>query len=139
MTGIGAFFLIVIVALTVSQIFITRGYLRYRKLYAEYNYLLNDSAEKENKIQDLVDSGFFDSAIFNVDKFNEWFKNNKDKSIYAHAGIYLRTDKLSRVHIDDYISVITNGVISGKDFEELKIFKFEDKIRKNWIKQLHSK
>lgn len=128
---IEAFFLVVGLALTVSQIYIIKGYFKYKELS-------KSSAEIEEKIKQLVESGFFDSEIFYVKKFNHWFKNNKDKEIYAHAGIFLRTDKLSRGHINDYIKVITKGLLSSKDFDELLIMKFEDKIRKDWMKQLSS-
>jgi len=41
--------------------------------------------------------------ILNVDNFNKWFNDpNKSKDIYAHPGIFLRLDKLSEHHFDDY-------------------------------------
>jgi hypothetical protein len=125
-------FLIVIAVLTASQIFILRGYFRYINLS-------NDFAERESKIKKALQTPLFHSAIFNVKNFNNWFKNNKDKNIYAHAGIYLRTDKLSRGHINDYLGVITNGTLCNKDFDELEIMRFEDKIRESWMKQLMAK
>lgn len=125
-------FLVVSLALIVSYIYII-------KLYFKYKELSNSSVEREERFKQLIESGFFDSEIFNVKKFNDWFINNKDKNVYAHAGIFLRTDKLSRGHINDYIKVITNGLLSSKDFDELLIMKFEDKIRKDWMKQLSSK
>ena len=41
--------------------------------------------------------------IFNVDNFNNWFNATDNNAIYAHSGIFLRTDKLSESHIHDYI------------------------------------
>jgi len=125
-------FLIVIAVLTASQIFILRGYFRYIKLS-------NNFAERDGKIKEALKTQIFYSTIFNVKNFNNWFKNNKDKNIYAHAGIYLRTDKLSRGHINDYLRVITNGMLCNKDFDELEIMRFEDKIRESWMKQLMAK
>ena len=125
-------FLIVTAVLIISQISIIRGYFKSIQLS-------KDIVEKEDKIKETLQSPLFFSTIFNVKNFNSWFKNNKDKSIYANAGIYLRTDKLSRCHIDDYLRVITNGMISNKDFDELEIMRFEDKIRESWIKQLMAK
>ena len=125
-------FLIVIAVLTVSQIFILRGYFRYIKISSDF-------ADRDYKIKKALQTPLFHSAIFNVKNFNNWFKNNKDRSIYANAGIYLRTDKLSRGHINDYLVVITNGMLSSKDFDELEIMRFEDKIRESWMKQLMAK
>lgn len=125
-------FLIAMVVLTWSQLFIIRGYFKYIKLSGEF-------ADRENKIKEALQTPLFHSTIFNVKNFNNWFKNNKDKSIYAHAGIYLRTDKLSRGHINDYLGVITNGMLCNKDFDEIEIFRFEDKIRESWTKQLMAK
>jgi len=125
-------FLIVIAVLTASQIFILRGFFKSIKL-SKYIF------EKEDKIKRTFHSPMFYSVIFNVKNFNKWFKDNKDENIYAHAGIYLRTDKLSRGHINAYLGVITNGMLSIKDFDELEIIRFEDKIRESWMKQLIAK
>lgn len=107
------------------------------KNHIDVNHLnIQSKASVEvNKLQKLVDDGIFDS-ILNVNKFNNWFNSPKDESIYAHPGIFLRLDKLSTHHIHEYISTITNGYLKYEDFGQNKMYSFENKIRKNWVKKL---
>lgn len=44
-----------------------------------------------------------ESVVFNVDNFNEWFNDKDNGATYAHSGIFLRTDKLSDQHIEEYM------------------------------------
>lgn len=61
-------------------------------------------------VRALAREGVFDSII-DVEKFNNWFNSNKDPNVYAHPGIFLRLDKLSQGHIEDYIWAITRGAV----------------------------
>ena len=90
---------------------------------------------EKNNIHQLANSGALDSLL-NVNKFNDWFNSPKDKSIYAHTGIFLRTDKLSKHHFDDYIKMSTFGYVTYEDFDFSKMLEFEERVRKNWMKQL---
>lgn len=90
------------------------------------------------KIKKLTSEGVFDSILI-VDKFNEWFVNNKNPDIYANAGIYLRLDKLCVSHIEDYIRVATDGVLDIDNFNWKVIKDFEIEIRNNWQNQLRAK
>ena len=75
-----------------------------------------------------------------VSAFNKWWcDDTKPKEIYAHAGIYLRTDKLSTGYVKDYWQSLC-----GLDDELMKeIFNefyfiangFHDSVRTNWIKR----
>lgn len=130
MTNLQIIFLIAIVIVIISKIFIL-GWFKSTQS--------KELVERDKKTRELFQLLLFHLTVLNVDSFNNWFQNNKDKSIYAHSGIYLRTDKLSRGHIKDYLRVITNGLLSIEDFNELEIMKFEDKIRVSWIKQLNDK
>ena len=75
-------------------------------------------------------------SIINIDNFNTWFNDpNKSPDIYAHSGIFLRTDKLSSGHFDDYF-LSCSGV---DDLEHFKLeltfneyYDFENAVRKDW-------
>ncbi len=126
------FFIFMFAGLTLSQLFILRGYYRYIKLS-------KNIIDRENKIRETFQSPMFYSVIFSIKNFNNWFKNNKNENIYAHAGIYLRTDKLSEHHVYDYVEVITNGLLSKEDFDENTIMMFKENIRQDWLQQLKDK
>jgi hypothetical protein len=89
---------------------------------------------EKNKLHQLSQGGFMDS-ILSVKKFNDWFNSPKDSSIYAHPGIFLRLDKLSAHHIDDYIKMTTYDYLEYEDFDFKKMRSFEDRIRKDWMKK----
>lgn len=126
------FLFFIFVTLTIVQIQVLRGYFKYNSLSIEHDKI-------KDKIIETFRSPAFYSVIFSIKNFNEWFKNNKDESIYAHAGIYLRTDKLSEHHVYDYIGAVTNGLLSGEDFDEDTILMFHRNIRENWMHQLRIK
>jgi hypothetical protein len=75
--------------------------------------------------------------IFNLDNFNAWFNAKDNGAIYAHSGIFLRLDKLSVVHVDDYIEKCYGLAhsIQGHD----KTVKFYNKIKEDWRKKLNEK
>ena len=102
------FDLILLLALAIVCIasYLTIQY--YRDAYYEMiDVHLNDC----KKIETAVNSGSFDRML-NVKDFNEWFNSDKDKEIYAHPGIFLRLDKLSQHHIQDFIKAKSNDVIN---------------------------
>ena len=103
----------------------------YQKSYYE---MIEVWMECRSNIEKSVSDGSFD-RILNVDDFNEWFNNNKDKEIYAHPGIFLRLDKLSQHHIQDFISVKSNGVINYEYFVEQKLIDFKEEIYKDWLEK----
>lgn len=77
-----------------------------------------------------------------VSAFNKWFcDDTKPREIYAHSGIYLRTDKLSLHHVKDYWQSLTN--LDDELIEEVihnhyaLASSFQEKVRLAWIKQLH--
>jgi hypothetical protein len=107
----------------------------YHQAWYDMIYIFKRDRDTLNKI---TQEGVFD-AILDVNKFNEWFKNNKDKDIYAHAGIYLRLDKLSEGHIKNYIRVTTKGMADIDHFKWETIRDFEHAIRDSWQKQLREK
>jgi len=77
--------------------------------------------------------------IINIDNFNTWFNDpNKSSDIYAHAGIFLRTDKLSGGHFDDYF-LSCSGVDDLDHFKEELTFNeyydFENAVRKDWLEK----
>jgi hypothetical protein len=77
--------------------------------------------------------------IINVDNFNKWFNDpNKSPDIYAHAGIFLRTDKLSGGHFDDYF-LSCEGIDNLNHFKEELTFNeyydFENAVRKDWLEK----
>ena len=90
------------------------------------------------KLYFIAQSGKLDS-ILNVKDFNEWFNSDKDPEIYAHPGIFLRLDKLSQDHLDSYVQHATEGLLEYGDFDWETMKKFEDKIRKDWMKKNNEK
>jgi hypothetical protein len=41
--------------------------------------------------------------MFSVENFNKWFVDPNNGAVYANRGIFLRLDKLSVGHIEDYL------------------------------------
>ena len=72
--------------------------------------------------------------LFNVDTFNTWFNDKNNNAVYAHSGIFLRLDKLSQSHIEDYLVKCYNLSIFDLNMHE-DIVKFHDEIRKDWLKK----
>lgn len=75
-----------------------------------------------------------EEIIFNVDNFNIWFCHKDNGAEYAHLGIFLRTDKLSESHIEDYLLKcygIETEVFSKPTHE--MILNFMKDIRVDWI------
>lgn len=116
-----------------AMFFLLKNKIEVNRLEAQFRIDIEKS-----KLQLLVDEGFLDS-ILSVKNFNDWFNSPKDASIYAHPGIFLRTDKLSSHHINDYIKMTTYGYLEYADFDENKMHSFYDKIRKDWVKKLSNK
>lgn len=71
--------------------------------------------------------------ILNVDRFNEWFNSEKDWEVYAHTGIFLRLDKLSGHHFEDYISLESNEAVEYGSFGPKKMQEFEKAVRRDWV------
>jgi hypothetical protein len=75
-------------------------------------------------------------SILNVDNFNEWFNDPNNGDTYAHSGIFLRTDKLSQGHFDEYFNSC-EGVDNLEHFKEEATFKniynFENSVRNDWF------
>jgi len=103
--------------------------------YREFNddIMFNWRRDRET-VKKLAPNGVFD-AILDVDKFNDWFNSDKDKDIYAHPGIFLRRDKLSQHHFEDYIRMTTNGALSFDDFTWKQTQDFEKMVDKDWMKK----
>ena len=82
-----------------------------------------------------------DEEVFNVENFNNWWNDtSKPIDIYAHPGIFLRTDKLSQHHFESYFE--SCGIKDGREFIECdmdnwhKYKIFEDEVRKDWFEKL---
>lgn len=74
--------------------------------------------------------------VFSVEKFNKWFVSPKSNDIYAHAGIFGRTDKLGSSQFIDYFIYLGLTRADAKSFyaENYKIvMKFENDVRTNWL------
>ncbi len=87
----------------------------------------------KKKTKPEVSSEFSNDIIFNVDNFNTWFNNPNNNALYANPGIYLRLDKLSETHIQDYIEKCYNIDYTTK---QEYIPKFYEDIRNDWRKKL---
>jgi hypothetical protein len=76
-------------------------------------------------------------VIFNVETFNTWFNDPHNEAVYAHAGIFLRLDKLSISHIHDYIVKCHGLVLDEWDFED-SIQDFYFKLREDWLTKINN-
>lgn len=82
-------------------------------------------------------------VILNIDNFNKWFNDpNKSPDVYAHKGIFLRTDKLSSGHFNDYF-LNCIGVDDLNHFKEeigfVTVYEFENEVHKDWFKKIKNK
>jgi len=74
--------------------------------------------------------------LLSVDAFNRWFNAPKPKHIYAHSGIFGRTDKLSGSHFVDYVASFGLLPLEAQAFydENYKIFvKFHREVEQDWL------
>lgn len=127
------------VILSVCFVFISMAALIGINYFKNAWYDMMDIWQKDKEtIKKIAYDGAFD-GILSVDKFNNWFVNNKNPEIYANEGIYLRLDKLSEGHISDYVFDVTRGVVRIDDFNQKTIKNFEIEIRSNWQNQLRAK
>lgn len=69
-----------------------------------------------------------DTIVYNVNNFNLWFCNKDNGAVYANTGIFLRLDKLSQSHIEDYLQ----KTFCITEFNHQRICEFEQEIRKDW-------
>lgn len=77
-----------------------------------------------------------------VSAFNKWWcDDTKPKEIYAHTGIYLRTDKLGSSYMKDYWQFLSglDDELMDEIYDEFYFLanSFHDTVRKDWMKQLH--
>jgi len=76
-----------------------------------------------------------EEIIFSVDNFNIWFRHPNNGAEYANEGIYLRIDKLSESHIEDYLLKsygLSNGAfLFSKPYREM-ISDLYKAVRKDW-------
>jgi hypothetical protein len=76
-------------------------------------------------------------VMFNVDTFNQWFNDKDNGAVYAHEGIFLRLDKLSKSHITDYLLKCHNIVGNPYELYFNDIELFYEEIRKDWLEKLN--
>ena len=105
-------------------------------------YFLFALFSKKNKKEEEVvidENGVNLNEVFNVENFNTWFNDtSKSPDIYAHPGIFLRTDKLSGGHFEDYFDSIPGIENGGKYYDDnhKRVIEFEDEVREDWFKKL---
>jgi hypothetical protein len=75
-------------------------------------------------------------VLFNVDTFNAWFNDKDNNAVYANPGIFLRLDKLSISHIQDYLIKCHGLNLTDYDFDE-EIRNFYDEIRADWFNKIN--
>ena len=74
-------------------------------------------------------------VVFNVDTFNEWFNDKDNGATYANSGIFLRTDKLSISHIEEYLVKCHGLNLSDFNYKVTEIVGFYTSICKDWLKR----
>ena len=73
-----------------------------------------------------------ESIVYDVNNFNTWFCDPNNNANYAHRGIFLRTDKLSISHVEDYLKKCY-GITESSYSEN---YKFLEKITKDRFRKL---
>lgn len=76
--------------------------------------------------------------MLNVENFNNWFNDKNNNAIYAHPGIFLRTDKLCQANVLDYLEkcygltkdILLSDLITWSEPDA--ITKFYNKIIIDW-------
>ena len=95
---------------------------------------------KTEKVEEKFNHSENEDIIFNVDSFNDWFNDPNNNAVYAHEGIFLRLDKLSEGHIDDYLlkryNLVSGSFLFSKPFITLKLDLYKA-IRKDWSNKLN--
>lgn len=74
--------------------------------------------------------------LFVVDNFNKWFNAPKPSHIYAHSGIFGRTDKLSGGHFVDYIASFGLTALESQAFYDdnnRRFVEFHREVEQDWM------
>lgn len=89
-----------------------------------------------------LDCSANEDIIFDVASFNNWFNDPDNGAEYAHKGIFLRLDKLSDHHIDEYLlrrwGLESGSFLFSKPYAIMKADLQRD-IRKDWIVKLNNR
>lgn len=83
---------------------------------------------KEKKTKTFVPPKY---AMFNVEVFNSWFNDKDNGATYANMGIFLRIDKLSYRHIEEYLINCFNIDLKEVDLTD-EIVTFYYTISDDW-------
>lgn len=76
--------------------------------------------------------------IFNVDSFNTWWNDSDNNAMYANPGIFLRLDKLSVSHIEDYMKKAHN--VDAKQWDSHDDMEnFYRAIRQDWLDKIYER
>jgi hypothetical protein len=93
------------------------------------------------EVEETFDYSDNEEIIFNVDNFNDWFNDPNNNAVYANEGIFLRLDKLSESHIDDYLLKkykLDNGAfLFSKPYVSMKM-DFHREIIKDWLNKINN-
>lgn len=74
--------------------------------------------------------------LFVVDNFNRWFNAPKPKEIYAHSGIFGRTDKLCTQNFYDYVAsfgLTKSEAVGFVEENHKKFYEFQEEVRTDWM------
>ena len=80
--------------------------------------------------------------ILSIENFNTWFNDPNNGATYAHSGIFLRRDKLSEAHFDEYFlscSTVDNLEHFKREVGQNKIYEYINSVGDNWIIQIRNK
>ena len=89
--------------------------------------------KKNNNVESVIKKDPVIKKEFNIDEFNDWFKNEYTGYGGSARGIFLRTDKLSHNMIEDYLKEIG---INKPSYED--IIKYYEIVRKDWVNKLNN-
>ena len=102
----------------------------------EFSYIDQQKKEQEERKKLLA----LEAKVFNVESFNTWFNDPKNGATYAHSGIFLRVDKLSESHIQEYMEKVHKiknfGPFMWTQPTRYMVSQFLKEIQKDWKKKL---
>jgi hypothetical protein len=101
--------------------------------------LIKNIFRKNKGLERNVTRPKYDISMLSVDEFNQWFVDPNNNAVYDNIGIFGRTDKLSKSHIDDFLEKkygLTKEDIKNIDYSD--IGHFYTCIRKNWLNKYTS-
>lgn len=100
------------------------------------SWFASEPEVKEEAIEKAFNTLMTD-VVFCVDTFNTWFCDPNNGATYANKGIFLRTDKLSMSHIEEYLEKRHQIEPEMQTDLQPEMYNFYTQIRNDWVKKIN--